>query len=114
MEPRIAGRRFEQFVICQIAAAIHYSRADLELYYWRTNHGAEVDLLICEGNRIKWALEIKSSQHIVMETLSGLRSFMDDNPDVPAYILGKDQKTRKLKNNTTIMNWDDFIIEMLK
>jgi uncharacterized protein len=114
MEPRIAGRRFEQFVICQIAAAIHYRRADLELYYWRTNHGAEVDLLICEGNRIKWALEIKSSQHIVMETLSGLRSFMDDNPDVPAYILGKDQKTRKLKNNTTIMNWDDFIIEMLK
>lgn len=113
MDTRTVGRRFEQFVISQIAAAIHYRRADLELYYWRTNHGAEVDLLICEGNRIKWAIEIKASQQISMETLSGLRSFMEDNPDVPAYVLGRDQKRRKLKNNATIMNWHDFIAEML-
>ncbi len=113
MDPRTVGRRFEQFVISQIATAIHYRGADLELYYWRTNHGAEVDLLICEGNRIRWAIEIKASQQISMETLSGLRSFMEDNPDVPAYVLGRDQKRRKLKNNATIMNWHDFIAEML-
>jgi len=114
MDPRTVGRRFEQFVICQISAAVHYGRADLELYYWRTNHGAEVDLLICEGNRIKWALEIKASQQISMATLSGLRSFMEDNPGVPAYVLGRNQKRRKLENNATVMNWHDFILEMLK
>ena len=111
---RILGRRFEQFVICQITAFIHYKRLDVQLYYWRTNHGAEVDVLVCTGNRIKCALEIKSSQNIAMETLSGLRSFMADNPTVPVYILGKHQKRRKLQNNATVMNWDDFILEALE
>jgi len=113
LDPRTVGRRFEQFVIGQIAAFAHYRRLDLQLYYWRTNHGAEVDLLVCDGNRIRYALEIKSSQHIAMETLSGLRSFLEDNPDVPAYVLGKEQKRRKLQNNVRIMNWHDFIVEML-
>lgn len=113
LDPWTMGRRFEQFVIGQIEAFKHYKRLDLQLYYWRTNHGAEVDLLVYDGTRIRYALEIKSSQHIAMETLSGLRSFMEDNPDVPAYVLGKEQKMRKLQNNIRIMNWHDFIVEML-
>jgi len=47
----IRGRRFEQFIITQIQAIISYKRLDYQLYYWRTNNGAEVDLLICQGPR---------------------------------------------------------------
>jgi len=114
VNPNILRRRFEQFVICQIMAFIHYKRLDRQLYYWRTNHGAEVDVLVCAGNRMMCALEIKSSQHIAVETLSGLRSFMADNPGVPAYVLGKNQKRRKLPNTAMVMNWDDFILEVLE
>ena len=81
LNPHISGRRFEQFVICQIIAFIHYKRLDYQLYYWRTNHGAEVDLLICRGNNILYAIEIKSSQNIAKESLSGLNSFINDNPN---------------------------------
>jgi predicted AAA+ superfamily ATPase len=49
LNTRVRGRRFEQFVMGQILAAIEYKRLDLQLYYWRTNHGSEVDLLICRG-----------------------------------------------------------------
>jgi predicted AAA+ superfamily ATPase len=102
------------FVIGQLTAFIHYRRLDLQLYYWRTHHGAEVDVLLCKGNRIICAVEIKSSQNIARENLAGLMSFTADNARVPAYVLGRGQNVRQLKNNITVMNWDNFIIERLE
>ncbi len=113
LNPKILGRRFEQFVICQLMAFIDYKRMDFQLFYWRTNHGAEVDVLICQGSRIVCALEIKSSQNIAGERLGGLKSFMEDNPGVPVYVLGHGQKRRLLKHDILLMNWDDFILEGL-
>ena len=114
LNPKIFGRRFEQFVICQLMASIYYKRLDCQLYYWRTNHGAEVDVLLTTGNRIICALEIKSSQNIVNEKLAGLKSFVDDNPSVPAFVLGVRQNRRQLQNNITVISWDDFISEELE
>jgi predicted AAA+ superfamily ATPase len=114
LNPKVFGRRFEQFVICQLMACIHYKRLDRQLYYWRTNHGAEVDLLLCEGSRIVCALEIKSSQNIAGEQLGGLKSFILDNPGVPAYVLGDRQNRRRLHDDITVINWDEFILEELE
>jgi predicted AAA+ superfamily ATPase len=114
MNPNVYGRRFEQFVICQLKTFIHYRRLDIQLYYWRTNHGAEVDVLLCRGNVVLCALEIKSSQNITNERLSGLKSFLKDNPRVPAYVLGDKQKTRLLQNNITVMDWNKFIVEEME
>ena len=38
---------------------------------------------------------------------------MEDNPGVPAYVLGHGQKRRLLKHDILLMNWDDFILEGL-
>ena len=114
LNPKILGRRFEQFVICQLMAFIHYKKLDLQTYYWRTNHGAEVDVLLCTGNRIICAMEIKSSQNIAKERLAGLKSFMEDNPGVPTYVLGNRQNRRQLQKNITVINWDEFFLEELE
>lgn len=111
--PRIYGRRFEQFVIGQLLAAIHYRRLDYRLFYWRTNHGAEVDVLLCIGNRIRCALEIKSTPNIAVETLSGPKSFMADNPYVPVYVLGHRQNRRQLADGLTVIDWQKFLLEEL-
>jgi predicted AAA+ superfamily ATPase len=113
LNPQIRGRRFEQFVICQLTAFIHYNRLDIQPHYWRTNHGAEVDVLLCKGSQIVCALEIKSSKNIAGESLTGLKSFLEDNPGVPAYVLGAEQNRRLLDKNITVMNWIDFINEVL-
>lgn len=113
LNPQIRGRRFEQFVICQIISFIHYNRLDVQMYYWRTNHGAEVDLLLCKGLQIICAIEIKSSKNIAGETLTGLKSFMEDNPGIPTYVLGVEQNRRLLDKDITVINWNDFIYEEL-
>jgi len=113
LNPKILGRRFEQFVICQLTACIHYKKLDYQLYYWRTRHGAEVDVLICRGNSILHAIEIKSSQYIAKENLTGLNSFIHENPKVLAYVLGVNQNRRQLENGVTILNWNEFFLEEL-
>ena len=113
LNPRIRGRRFEQFVITQLLAAIEYRRFDCQLSYWRTNHGAEVDLLLSRGNSILAAVEIKSSQEIVKENLTGIKGFLNSHPEVPVYVLGHNQNLRQLAENITLMNWNDFILQEL-
>jgi predicted AAA+ superfamily ATPase len=113
LNPAVRGRRFEQLVITQILAAIEYGRLDCQLFYWRTNTGAEVDLLICRGQRILAAIEIKSSRQLGKEPLTGLRSFRSDHPHVPTYVLGAGVRERLLGDKTTAMSWDSFIKRVL-
>ena len=109
----VRGRRFEQLVITQILAAIEYRRLDHQLFYWRTNTGAEVDLLICRGQSILAAIEIKSSRQLGKEPLDGLRSFRSENPHVPTYVLGAGVRERLLGDMATVMSWDRFIEQVL-
>ena len=95
-------------------ARIHYKRLDRQFYYWRTNHGAEVDLLLCAGNRIVCALEIKSSHNIVGEQLGGLKSFIKDNPGIPAYVLGAGQSRRRLHDDITVITGTNLFLKNWK
>ena len=109
LDPVVRGRRFEQLVITQLLAAIHYRRSDLQVCYWRTNHGAEVDLVLARGNVPVAAVEIKSSRHIASADLAGLRSFLQDNPGVPAFVLGIDVAERLMAGGVTVLDWREFI-----
>jgi len=113
LNPRLRGRRFEQLVIGQTMAAIHYLRLDYQLYYWRTHHGAEVDLLLCRGEQVVAAVEIKSARNIVKEGLEGVASFRSDYPETPVYVLGDRQRRRLLADNVTVVSWDHFLREEL-
>jgi predicted AAA+ superfamily ATPase len=55
----ILGRLFEQFIIQETYRLLRYKQSDAELFFWRTNHGAEVDLLITKHKKIITACEIK-------------------------------------------------------
>jgi hypothetical protein len=43
-----------------------------------------------------------------------LKSFVEDNPVVPAFVLGVRQNKRQLQDNITIISWDDFISKELE
>ena len=46
VDPRLKGRLFEQFMVQETNRRLDYSGRDYALYYWRTNHGAEVECCI--------------------------------------------------------------------
>jgi len=113
LNPEARGRRFEQLVVSQVRAAIDYLGLDLKLHFWRTNAGAEVDLLFVRGNRILCAAEIKSSDSIASRDFRGLRSFSEAHPRVPLYLLVPRGLPRRAEGGMAVRAWTDFIEEEL-
>jgi len=74
-DPATRGRLFEQWVVLECLRHVDLARSGARLYFWRTNTGAEVDLLVEKHGRIQAAIEIKSSRTIDGSDLKDLRSF---------------------------------------
>ena len=106
-DPLTKGRLFEQFIILETHRKLHYSKSEVRLYFWRTNHGAEVDLLFEKHGKIIAAFEIKSSSNISSPDFSGLNSFKDKNSKVPCYMICTALNSFKLKN-TRVIPWQDY------
>lgn len=91
------GAMFEQFVIQEIRRVNDYFKKKLKLYYWRTEAGAEVDLLICRREQILLAVECKSTPHISKRDLSGLKAFKKDYPNVKTIICAPIDRTQEME-----------------
>ena len=66
---------FEQLMVLETLRMLSYLRSEARLFFWRTNAGAEVDLLIERHGRLLGAFEIKASKRVAGANLSGLRAF---------------------------------------
>lgn len=60
---------------------------DLELFYFRTRHGLEVDFLARVSVREVWAIEVKSTRQVSRAMLRGLRAIREQVPAVRRCIL---------------------------
>ncbi|MCP4987486.1 MAG: DUF4143 domain-containing protein, partial [Colwellia sp.] len=90
------GRLFEQWIVQEIIRHNEYYQKDWKLSFWRTSHGAEVDILISRGTRIIYAIECKLSANPSPNDLSGLKSFHEINPKVPCFIIAPVKQPLKL------------------
>jgi len=81
------GRLFEQWIVQELMRLNEYYQLDWKFNFWRTSHGAEVDLLISRGASILYAIECKSSPHVSGSDLTGLKSFHQEYPEVPCYLV---------------------------
>ena len=107
-DPYLLGRLFEQFIIIETIKRIKTSQKLVNLYYWRTNTGAEVDLLTEQSGKLTGAYEIKWSRTISTAQLTGLKSFQQDYPDVPCYVVCNADEPYRL-GNILVMNWKQFL-----
>ncbi len=81
------GHLFEQWVVNEARRCIDYRFPETRLFYWRTNHGAEVDLLFERHGALRLAVEIKSRRTVVGADLAGMRSFHEAHPEVPLAVV---------------------------
>jgi predicted AAA+ superfamily ATPase len=71
------GASFEGLVIEEIIASASLKLVRPEFYFWRTQAGAEVDLLVVDGKKL-WPIEIKLGGRIDRHSVAGLRQCMSD------------------------------------
>jgi len=80
-------RLFEQLMVLETQRMVWYLKSEARLYFWRTNVGAEVDLLVEKRGQPRAAYEIKAGRRIVRADLTGLRSFREEHPKVPCGVI---------------------------
>lgn len=112
LNPQVRGRRFEQFIILQLIALNVYHRWNFQFFFWRTNTGAEVDIIIVHENQPVAAIEIKSSQKVVHADTYGLQEFQKEYPNVQAYLICPIERPRLLQS-IQALPWQLFLSEHL-
>ena len=73
------GQGFENWVFHELSAFRDYREWDGELAYWRLAGGTEVDFVLGD---MQVAIEAKARVRITRDHLKGLRSLVDDHPNV--------------------------------
>jgi len=82
----VAGAALEGLLAQHLRAWIAYGRGDVELYFWRTKSGSEVDFVLY-GPATFLAIEVKGSRSVHSKDVRSLKAFLEDYPQARALLL---------------------------
>jgi uncharacterized protein len=110
IEPQTSdyGKAFEHFIILEIMRANEYERWDLEFSFYRTEAGAEVDLIIETPKGEVLAIEIKGTDNIARSHLRGLKSFLSIRESAHLACVSNSKHQRKI-DGIDVLPWKDVI-----
>lgn len=89
VHPLVRGRLFEHLLILETYRLCAYRKSEAGLFYWRTNTGAEIDLVIAKHGQPTAVCEFKSGRNAAHGPFPGLVAFAGDYPDVPRYVVAE-------------------------
>ena len=101
------GILFESFIINEIHRLNKYFKTRFELSFYRTNNGAEVDLIIEKVDGKVLALEIKSSSNPSKADFSGLYSFQELVPNAELVCVAN-LNQKRVYGDVTVYPWREF------
>ena len=92
---QIDGPALETLVYQELRAAIAYRSLKLDLFFWRTASGTEVDFVAYGGDGL-FAIEVKRTRTIRRADLHGLKQFRTDYPMARCVLLfGGDRREHR-------------------
>jgi predicted AAA+ superfamily ATPase len=103
------GKSFEQFICMELRAYLSYRRKKLDLTYWRSKSGHEVDFLI--GTRT--AIEVKASRKISRNDFKGLK-YLKEEGVLQNLILVSQDPVSTLTDSILTVPWQKFLSDLWK
>ena len=108
-EPRTGsaefGKSFEHFVLMELMAYRAYQQPDLEIRFWRTAHGQEVDFIVGE---MELAIEIKASSRVHDGDVRGLRVLSEESDPRCRIVVCMEDEPRTVAGSIEILPWREF------
>jgi predicted AAA+ superfamily ATPase len=104
------GRAFEHFIVNEVRACISYKRTNETLYFWRTTHKDEVDLLI--GDRM--AVEIKAKSKTTDRDAGSLLKLAEEGFKGELIVVSQDQLNRVSGDKIQFLYWETFLEKLWK
>ncbi len=103
-----SGKLFEHFVILELVRRIeYYYPRQYKYYYWRTNYGAKVDLVLESQNELI-PIEIKYTQVPRNDDISHLKTFMSTYGAKKGYLVGRFDHALKMTPEITALPWQEI------
>lgn len=90
----VAGASLEHFIFMELIAYINITRKRMDISYWRTKTGLEVDFILGDA---KVAIEVKISEKISRQDIKGLLAFCEEHPTTQPFVISQDPRPRKLE-----------------
>ena len=106
----IDGAALEGLVFQNLKVFAEYSNKSIELFFWRTKSGSEVDFIVY-GEEIFFAIEVKNSSKIRPVDLRSLKSFSKDYPESKSILIYRG-KEKLLRDNILIIPCDEFLLNL--
>jgi predicted AAA+ superfamily ATPase len=97
------GDAMEHWIMHEIKTWIDANALDIDLHYWRTTTGVEVDFVV--GNSV--AIEVKAKSDIHNDDCKGLLAISEEGID-HLYVVCLEEKVRK-HGQVSILPWQDFL-----
>lgn len=99
------GNSFESLVIEELAFQATERLVRPGLFFWRTQAGAEVDLLVVDGRRVL-PVEIKLGASVEPRSLAGLRQCMADLSLKRGVVVSTARERRSVGKSIEILPWE--------
>lgn len=99
------GKSFEHYILMELKAFQAYKNQELEIRFWRTSSGQEVDFVL--GDK-ELAIEIKASARVTDKDLRHLKTLREDGPVRRSVVVCLETQPRTV-GDIDIMPWQDFL-----
>lgn len=99
------GKCFEHYILMELKAFQAYKNQELQIRFWRTSSGQEIDFILGEKNL---AIEIKASPRVTAKDLRHLKTLVEDGPVRRCVVVCLETQPRTV-DDIAIMPWKDFL-----
>ena len=89
------GKSIEHLVLMELMAYRAYRSPDLDIRYWRTSTGQEVDFLL---NDREAAIEVKSSARVSDTSFASLTALSGDGPVRHRIVVSLERQSRQVRD----------------
>jgi len=103
------GKSLEHIVLMELKAYQAYVNPELDIRFWRTSTGFEVDFIL---NDMHAAVDVKSSSRIHSDHIKGLKALMEEHKVKRSIVVSLESKPRKLDNGIEVLPWQVFFEQL--
>ena len=100
------GNSFEHYILMELKAYQAYRNPELDIRYWRTSTGFEVDFILGDMNV---AIEVKGSRRVHSTHTRGLQALLEEHTVKRAVIVSLEKQSRKLDSSIEVLPWQAFL-----
>jgi predicted AAA+ superfamily ATPase len=112
-QPRIGsadfGKAFEHWLLMELKAYQAYRQPELDIRFWRTASGFEVDFVLGE---MDVAIEVKGGARVHDGDLTGLRALMEEQRVRRAVVVALERQPRRVSPGIEVLPWAAFLEQL--